>query len=262
MDVTIPPSLPLPFSAHAAIITNQSLWQEQTICSSLEKGPILVNFIRNDALYTSPVKLLAWDQNPEISKKKKGGIDWKASKPWTPYYEIKKPELVVLNLGLHVHSDSFFDSLLENVLGYLKEKREADEREGRKAPRVVWRTTAAGHPECWKYERPMEEGEEGKEGGVRYEGVYKERYTWHLTAGMNQRMERRVMDALGEGGREGEVMVLKVHEVSEKRWDGHLAGEGKDCLHYHVPGPADWWSRVFVEVLDEVVPSLPSSVST
>lgn len=108
----------------------------------------------------------------------------------------------------------------------------------------------------------MEEDQGGKEGGVKYEGVYKERFTWHLIEEMNQRMERRVMEAFGKGVREGEVMVLKVHKVTEKRWDGHLVGEGKDCLHYHVSGPADWWTRIFVEMLDEVLPSLPSSVST
>jgi len=254
---SLPPSLP----PSTAIITNQASWREQKICSSLGNGPILVHFIRNDALYISPFKLLSWEGNPEISNKEKEGIDWKVSKPWTPYYERNKPELLVLNLGMHIHSDPFFDLLLGETISYLEKSREAAGREGRRAPRIVWRTTAAGHPECWK-----EGGEGGREEGVVYEGVYKERYTWHLIDGMNRRMEGRVREVLGEGGvedeggREGGVMVMKLHEVSKERRDGHLAGEGKDCLHYHLPGPPDWWTRVFMEVLDEVVPSLPPSL--
>jgi hypothetical protein len=270
----------------SAIITNQALWKEQPICSSLENGPILVQFIRNDALYISPTKLSSWEPNPELRKEEKGGInpslppslpvqlgdqdtkgiDWKVSKPWTPYYEQHKPELVVFNLGMHVHSDLFFDLLLDDTLAYLQQSREEEGgREGGRAPRVVWRTTAAGHPHCWEYEGPREEEDEGgREGGVRYEGVYKEKFTWHLIEGMNERMERRVREVLGEdedeGGREGGVMVLKAHEVVKERRDGHLEGEGKDCLHYHLPGPADWWTRVFLEVLDEVVSSLPPSL--
>jgi len=59
----------------SAIITNQALWKEQPICSSLENGPILVQFIRNDALYISPTKLSSWEPNPELRKEEKGGIN-------------------------------------------------------------------------------------------------------------------------------------------------------------------------------------------
>ena len=52
-------------------------------------------------------------------------------------------------------------------------------------------------------------------------------------------------------------MVLPLDQVTKARADGHLGkSEGReenpDCLHYHLPGPPDWWTRVFVDVLEEV----------
>ncbi len=36
-------------------------WKEQSLCGDILDKPIRVHFIRNDALYTSPIRLMSWD---------------------------------------------------------------------------------------------------------------------------------------------------------------------------------------------------------
>lgn len=232
------------------IITDQSAWKEQAICDEgiLPKGPIFVHFIRNDALYVDPTNVKSWKEIPELSKTEMAGTDFRVSKPWTPYYDESKPELVILNLGTHIHSTRFFKVLLDEALSFLSQRRAMAVAMGRRPPRILWRTTAPGHPECWKHQEPIMEGKEGA--SPLYEGVYRDRYTWHLIKDMNTYMETRVKEVLGEN--DGPT-VMRLHDIVKERADGHLQGDLGDCLHYHLPGPPDWWTRVFLEVLRELV---------
>lgn len=36
----------------------------------------------------------------------------------------------------------------------------------------------------------------------------------------------------------------------QARPDGHMLGVWKDCLHYHMPGPIDWWVIYFQNLLE------------
>jgi hypothetical protein len=45
--------------------------------------------------------------------------------------------------------------------------------------------------------------------------------------------------------------VLDVYNMTALRRDGHSA-TGKDCLHYHLPGPVDWWNHLLFAYLEEL----------
>jgi hypothetical protein len=140
------------------------------------------------------------------------------------------------------------------------------------SPRLFFRTTAAGHPECTKYTQPifLEEGREAETYAYNYEGKYSDRFTWHLIDEYNQILEGRVKEVFAANAEEDNkqerlrhrhtqtharppsppVTVMKLHQVSHLRPDGHVGGETDDCLHYLLPGIPDWWNRVFIDVLE------------
>ena len=225
------------------------------------------------------------------------GIDFTASRPWTTYYEGSKPDVVVLNLGTHVHSLEYFQVLLDDTLDYLQqEMRErwrrsrflAEEEEGKdgdsgnevfsssplsssssSSPRLFFRTTAAGHPECTKYTHPifLEEGREAETYAYNFEGKYSDKFTWHLIDSYNHYMEKRVKEVFAADAEEEKqgrhmhthtdarphsppVTVMKLHQVSHLRPDGHVGGETDDCLHYLLPGVPDSWTRIFIDILE------------
>lgn len=62
------------------------------------EGGIAVQYIWNDALYTSP-KRLEGPPAGQGAKEQWSDVDFEHSQPWTRYLLQKQPGLVVLNLG-------------------------------------------------------------------------------------------------------------------------------------------------------------------
>lgn len=74
-----------------------------------DTGALSVQYLRNDALYTSEYVLEGIAEEPgegepegeakEGSADAWSGVDFQRSRPWTPYLQDAKPELLMLNLG-------------------------------------------------------------------------------------------------------------------------------------------------------------------
>lgn len=245
-------------------VPKQTEWVEEPVCGDVLGGAdraVLVHFIRNDALYVAPEVLAdGWDMRPDLRAVVCAGVDFESSRPWTPYFERHLPGLVMLNLGTHIHGMEYYEALLDDTLGYLQGHRAAWRRQEQHVgnssgsssskptyPRLLFRNTAPGHPDCWRYQAPASEAE--ARALARYEGKYRDRFTWHLIPAFNDYLERRLGEVIKEQGDMDGVLLLRVEGITRRRPDGHLAGELKDCLHYHMPGPMDAWTLALLETL-------------
>ncbi len=242
-------------------VPKQTEWKEAAVCGDElggEDRAVLLHFIRNDGLYVAREKVAGWGQQrrQDLAAVAHDGLNFTSSRPWTPYFEEHLPGAVVLNMGLHVHGLAYYKALLDDTLGYLQRHRaqwqhqEKQATSGNAYPRLLFRTTAPGHPECWRYAGPVSE-EEARQLGE-YEGKYRSRFTWHLIPEFNGYLERRISEVLGQGEEE-EVeeeegaLLLRADQITRRRPDGHLSAA--DCLHYHLPGPPDAWTLTFLETL-------------
>lgn len=246
-------------------IPKQSAWPETPVCGDVlgdDDKAVLLQFIRNDALYVAREKLGSWAERKELAAMPRGGVDFESSLPWTPYFEEHLPGLVVLNMGLHIHGLEPFKLLLDDTLGYLRRHRDRWQQQQKQQdhnsstkhayPRLLFRTTAPGHPECWRYSSPASKAE--ARALARYEGPYRDEYTWHLIPAFNTYLERRVQEALPAAtnettGGDDRVLLLRAEGITRRRPDGHLVGANKDCLHYHLPGPLDAWTLTLLQTL-------------
>lgn len=238
-------------------VPKQTMWAEAPICADVlggENNSVLIHFIRNDALYVAPVALDGWASRPDLAGVAHDGVDFGSSRPWTPWFEVHLPGLVVLNMGLHIHGLEYYRALLDDALAYLRGHRAAWARTQRVAaayPRLLFRTTAPGHPECWRHSAPVS-GAEAIANMTRFEGKYRDKFTWHLVAEFNDYLERRlgeVFEREDAAADADSVLLLRAEGITQGRPDGHLVGELKDCLHYNLPGPLDAWTLTFLETL-------------
>ena len=117
---------------------------------------------------------------------------------------------------------------------------------------IVYRTTHIGHPECWKYDKPLEEP---------IPTPYHSNYTvfrWEAIPGRNA--------VAKEAFRDIGAKIMDIEPMMALRPDGHIAmfhpknfyrKDGKylransfyDCLHYCSPGPMDSWTEMLMNVL-------------
>lgn len=123
-----------------------------------------------------------------------------------------------------------YQPLIDNVVDYLKAQFKG---------RVVFRTTAPGHPQCWLHETP-------RNASYDYAGFLgpqsQEYQWWHCIADFNAYAARRFSEL-------DRSLVLNVEPLARQRTDGHMLGPWNDCLHYHLPGPVDWWVVLFFNLL-------------
>lgn len=188
---------------------------------------VTLRFIRNDALYIDRDQLRSWHRHPEIRKDDKRGIDFNRSSPWTPY--LDGVDLLILNTGAHIHNLGFYKTIIDEVVDYVK-----DHFNGY----VVYRTTSPGHPKCWLYPGPIED----ENFRFKYEDEYRKVFTWDLIEDFNNY-------AAGKFQKIG-AKILRGDQITKNRPDGH---RGRDCLHYFLPGPVDWWNKLLYSIFRDML---------
>ena len=76
-------------------------------------------------------------------------------------------------------------------------------------------------------------------------------YKWDLFENYNQIMEAEVIKIGRDKSWNGAKFELfDIYWMTALRRDGHPTP--KDCLHYVLPGPTDWWSHLFYSNLNEL----------
>lgn len=135
--------------------------------------------------------------------------------------------VVVLNRGAHFVRNTRFSAELEATTKLVREK----------VPNalIIFRATAAGHPNCAEHTAPLDEP-------MSLEGAPD---NWQIFEKQNK-LARHAVELVGG-------MFVDVQPMTALRPDWHVLGHNKDCRHHCQPGPVDDWVKVFALVLHEAV---------
>jgi hypothetical protein len=114
---------------------------------------------------------------------------------------------------------------------------------------IVWlRTVLTGHEDCKSVSTPVDPLANFQE----YREIYRGKnriYGWDLFENYNQIMEAEVIKIGRDKSWNGAKFELfDIYWMTALRRDGHPTP--KDCLHYVLPGPTDWWSHLFYSNLN------------
>ena len=111
--------------------------------------------------------------------------------------------------------------------------------------RLVWRTSHTGHPGCNNYTRPLTSPGDALAGLLACRECVED-WGWHLYPAL----DRAARDRLGNLG----ALAFDVRPMTALRPDAHTQhsyAPGKyDCLHLALPGVPDWWSALFLSIME------------
>ena len=190
--------------------------------------------------------------------------------PWEERYtDFAGSTLLIVNTGAHYQTHHQFQYALREFI------KRIDSLE-RFWDIMLYRTSSPGHSDCEERpETPFASYDE-------YTNTITDEYSWEKFVGYNDYAikfidERNRGDSRGykSGGAAvspvGEVgilaqpdrmkmEVLDVYPTTVLRRDGHVSGEEcegcqshaiRDCMHYFLPGPVDWWNHLlFSYIMD------------
>ena len=89
---------------------------------------------------------------------------------------------------------------------------------------VYWRIMVPGHENCGKCITPG--------------SADNKIYDWHLFAEQTREMINILCAVLPQ------LRIIDAEMLSRKRRDRH--NSAKDCIHYCLPGPVDWWNQALL----------------
>uniref|UniRef100_A0A7S4SCW6 Trichome birefringence-like C-terminal domain-containing protein n=1 Tax=Ditylum brightwellii TaxID=49249 RepID=A0A7S4SCW6_9STRA len=167
--------------------------------------------------------------------------------PWSERYKSYNGDtLFIVNTGphfqLHRQFQAAFDEFVAKIDSYYR-------------PRdvILWRTTVPGHPNCNETidQKPFNSFEEYAATEVT------DFYSWNKFVGYNDYVTKAFDMRKREvpGPSRARMELLDVYPMTVQRPDGHVSsgecpecpgakGFAKDCLHYSLPGPPDWWNHL------------------
>lgn len=176
--------------------------------------------------------------------------------PWTSAYLSHNDvrTLLVASFGSHYYDRGVFgqafDEFVRTVDGLMKED-----------DIVLYRTTVPGHADCQaksSEKKPFDTYQE-------YEPTITDVFSWDKFISYNDYADRvlhkRAADAKSRGIVKTRMELLDVYPMTILRNDGHVGGEEcavgcdnptPDCLHYNLPGPADWWNHLMLNNLADI----------
>jgi len=190
--------------------------------------------------------------------------------PWEDRYtDFEGTTLLVVNTGAHYQTHHQFQFALREFI------KKIDSLE-RYWDIMLYRTSSPGHSDC--EERPDSPFANYAE----YANTITDEYSWEKFVGYNDYAvkfidERNRGDSRGynpgsstvsPAGAVGilkqpdrmKMEVLDVYPTTVLRRDGHVSGETcegcqshaiRDCMHYFLPGPVDWWNHLlFSYIMD------------
>lgn len=172
--------------------------------------------------------------------------------------------LVMFNIGAHYHNLTWYKEDMQVLLQSLEEMQRPHDL-------YVFRTTSPGHYDC----NPTTPREFNWTRGTRdvplksldeldLKGLDARLYNWDMFQYYNAHTKKVVHEwnnrqSTVDGSSTAYkttvpvpiMHLLDVYNMTALRRDGHSA-TGKDCLHYHLPGPVDWWNHLLFAYLQEL----------
>jgi hypothetical protein len=174
---------------------------------------------------------------------------------WEPrFLQDQSRTLLVVNFGAHMKTLLEFQTTLDrflNMIDTLESKRHYKDL-------VMWRTSVPGH---WGCEEPH-----SRKPHVSYQDYTKKRdqyleeariYGWHLLEPQNDYAIGAIEARSMIPGAKAHIEIIDVYPMTILRQDGHVMLDSNvatkaDCLHYSLPGPADWWNHLLYSNLLDI----------
>lgn len=218
---------------------DQQNWERDITCPSGES--VVISFARNDKIEDDSSACRATT----------------SCHPWKDRYtSFTGKTLLVANYGTHFYSEDDFSSATDRFLSSVRSL-------GRPEDIVYYRTTMPGHDQC-----QQNTANSPFTSFVDYEKTITWKYSWDLFDGFNDIAARRFREHNAIAKHRDDVAtinVLDVYPMTVLRQDGHISGSdckncdvALDCLHYSLPGPADWWSHLLFSNLADAAVHLES----
>ena len=156
--------------------------------------------------------------------------------------------MAVGGVGPHFQAISTFDEHLENFINLIKVIPDKNKD-------IIWlRSVLPGHENCTDESTPINPLSNFQEFRKIYRDGMSRWHGWDKHALYNQRLEAEVIKIKRDEFWTGpQVDLFDIHWMTALRRDGHPSE--KDCLHYLLPGPPDWWNHLFYSNLKELAAS-------
>ena len=152
------------------------------------------------------------------------------AQPWySGFLDSPHSTLLILAASAHDHTVKEARPHLDTVLRLIQDRP-------RSGDLVVVRTLPQDHSGCSEFSVPLRNASENSAlHGSAHE-------FWHGFPQINLYVQDAARNANARNS-SANVAVLDVVPMTELRPDGH-ARPGKDCLHYRLPGPIDYWNHL------------------
>eukprot|EP00539_Tryblionella_compressa_P006937 CAMPEP_0178765496 /NCGR_PEP_ID=MMETSP0744-20121128/18484_1 /TAXON_ID=913974 /ORGANISM="Nitzschia punctata, Strain CCMP561" /LENGTH=421 /DNA_ID=CAMNT_0020420999 /DNA_START=30 /DNA_END=1295 /DNA_ORIENTATION=- len=203
-----------------------------------------VAYVRNDFLTNQTQKKGC--PSPELNK---DGL----CNAWFHEYSngTSDKTLLIVNTGLHVHGQATFEQVFDDFVDTIEDSHRTNDI-------IVYRTAVPGHEDCRQFNAPLSNYSQYRPST---------KYDWDKVEGYNRYAVEKIFNLTKNPystNADGETskmnwMVLDVYPMTVLRPDGHRPP--RDCLHYYLPGPPDWWTHLlFSNLMDLPLPSKESDV--
>jgi hypothetical protein len=158
-----------------------------------------------------------------------------------------EPDILVINRGAHYVPDELLQTQFNKTIGHLREWQDSSS----KPRKLLYRTTAPGHPDCANYTEPSSSLEE-MEALVSFSNSK----DWYLAVEKRKKFHfwdfnhqnKLILDALATSGLD--YQVIDAYKPNIMRPDQHrVPMESRDCLHSCYPGKMDLYNQLMLHIL-------------
>jgi len=181
--------------------------------------------------------------------------------PWTDSYQSHPGKTLLLaSVGAHFHDELIFHEAFDEFTRTIDSIRRPEDI-------VLFRTTVPGHADC--HDEVVPDKKKPFDSWFEYEPTITDVYSWDKFINYNEYAERVLYERryLVKNSKLKHLMaqieLLDVFPMTVLRSDGHVGGEecqgagycakeNRDCLHYNLPGPVDWWNHLMQNNLMDI----------
>jgi hypothetical protein len=140
--------------------------------------------------------------------------------------------LFIANFGPHIHEKITFQLRMQDFFNWMVQHLSDS------TDIIVFRTSVPGHYQCTRDAHPLANDTQFFLGN--------DHYDWNKMQSYNE-----FAIELLESANHPNWHILDVFPMTILRPDGHL-DPPRDCLHYHLPGPPDWWNHLLYSQLQDL----------
>ncbi|CAG8529628.1 8457_t:CDS:10 [Cetraspora pellucida] len=191
------------------------------------KDHILCNITSDSPDQDRKISIMKYIRNDILSHQKIPPLDIKDFQlPWV--HVSTKYNVMILNKGHHWHDDETFRNSLIDTVRAIRKRSDKN--------LIIYRATTLGHLNCKNIDRPLPVPPNATE-------LDNLPYHWGDIHRQNL-IAKEIIE--GFGG-----VFLDMESVMITRADGHI--DGRDCLRWCIPGPADVWLDFLFYILSELL---------